>query len=194
MKHGDSRDLKPKNLKPENLKSKNLKPKVSKHSGLQSFVPTTALPFIHTGDKIVMFDAVCKLCTGWTRFLIQHDKKGIFKLCSVQSPQGQAILTALNMPTDHFDTMLLIEETSHPETRRVYERSDAVLRIMQQLPPPLRLLSAGRVIPGAWRDWAYDQVASRRYQFFGKHAQCIIPTAAIRSRFIDRIDFDQVAF
>lgn len=170
MKHGDSRDL---------------KPKMIRHRGIQSYAPTTALPFIQAGDKIVMFDAVCKLCTGWTRFLIQHDKKATFKLCSVQSLQGQAILTALNMPTDQFDTMLLIEAASHFENTQVYERSDAVLRIMQQLPPPLMLLSAARVIPDLWRDWAYDQVASRRYQLFGQHTQCVMPTAAIRSRFID---------
>ena len=144
------------------------------------YITQPALPdFIQPDDKIVMFDAVCKLCTGWSRFLIRHDTLEKFKLCSVQSPQGQAILTSLGMPTDHFDTMLLIEG------HHVYERSDALLRIMQQLPFPFTVLAAGRVIPRAWRDWAYDHAATRRYKLFGQHAQCMVPTAEIRKRFLD---------
>lgn len=144
------------------------------------YITQPVLPdFIQPDNKIVMFDAVCKLCTGWSRFLIRHDTLEKFKLCSVQSPQGQAILTSLGMPTDHFDTMLLIEG------HQVYERSDAVLRIMQQLPFPFTVLAAGRVIPRAWRDWAYDHVATRRYKLFGQHPQCLLPTAKIRKRFLD---------
>lgn len=111
--------------------------------------------------------------------MIRHDVLEKFKLCSVQSPQGQAILKSLGMPTDHFDTMLLIEG------HQVYERSDALLRIMQQLPFPFSVLAAGRIIPKAWRDWTYDQVASRRYTLFGQHAQCMAPTPQIRKRFLD---------
>lgn len=139
-------------------------------------------PFVEPKDKIVMFDAVCKLCTGWSKFLIQHDRQAKFKLCSVQSPQGQAILSYLGMPTDYFDTMLLIEGN------QVYERSDAILRIMRQLPLPLALLSVGYVIPRKLRDWAYDQVATRRYHLFGQHAQCVVPTADIRKRFLEYAD------
>lgn len=146
------------------------------------YITQPALPdFIQPNDKIVLFDAVCKLCTGWSRFLIRHDTLEKFKLCSVQSSAGQAILTSLGMPTAHFDTMLLIEG------HQVYERSDALLRIMQQLPFPFPILTAGRVIPGTWRDWLYDQVASRRYTLFGQHAQCVMPAPEIRNRFLDDV-------
>lgn len=39
--------------------------------------------------KIVLFDAQCVLCQGWTKFLTQYDTKAQFKLASVQSPLGQ---------------------------------------------------------------------------------------------------------
>lgn len=145
-------------------------------------MPSVGLPsFVKPTDKIVLFDAVCKLCTGWSKFLVEHDTHAKFKLCSVQSMQGQAILQALDMPTDEFDTMLLLDNG------QVYEKSDAFLKIMQQLPMPFNAVAIGSWVPKTIRNWAYDYVASRRYQWFGKHDQCVVPNAQIRSRFIDAV-------
>ncbi|NWE88875.1 DUF393 domain-containing protein, partial [Pseudomonas reactans] len=27
------------------------------------------------GETVVLFDGVCKLCNGWARFLIRHDRQ-----------------------------------------------------------------------------------------------------------------------
>lgn len=58
---------------------------------------------------IILFDEICVLCNAWAKFLIQHDTQARFKLASVQSPLGQAILNYYQMPTEHFDTMLVIK-------------------------------------------------------------------------------------
>jgi predicted DCC family thiol-disulfide oxidoreductase YuxK len=179
MKHGDSRAFSNRVFSNKHDASRVFYRNALGNRQFHSITQPALPDFIQPGHKIVMFDAVCKLCTGWSRFLIRHDVLEKFKLCSVQSPQGQAILKSLGMPTDHFDTMLLIEG------HQVYERSDALLRIMQQLPFPFSVLAAGRIIPKAWRDWTYDQVASRRYTLFGQHAQCMAPTPQIRKRFLD---------
>ena len=34
------------------------------------------------------------------------------------------------------------------------------------------------------RDWAYDQFARRRYAWFGRRDQCLVPTPDLRDRFL----------
>jgi predicted DCC family thiol-disulfide oxidoreductase YuxK len=69
-------------------------------------------PNVGKNDGVILFDDVCKLCNRWSLFIIKHDKQQRFKLCSVQSPEGQSILKHFEMPTDHFDTMLYVEDNT----------------------------------------------------------------------------------
>ena len=65
--------------------------------------------YINPDDQIIMFDGVCKLCNGWSRFIIRFDTNKKFKLCAVQSDAGQEILKRFGYPTDYFETMLLVQ-------------------------------------------------------------------------------------
>jgi len=67
----------------------------------------------------------------------------------------------------------------------ILTKSDAVLKISRQLSGGWKLLYIFKVIPGSWRDWLYDIVASNRYRWFGKRDQCMVPTPEIQSRFLD---------
>lgn len=78
-------------------------------------------PNIKENDQVILFDGVCKLCNVWSNFIIKHDTKHKFKLCSVQFPEGQKILKYFNLPTEYFDTMLYVEGV------RFYQKSDAFL-------------------------------------------------------------------
>lgn len=77
-------------------------------------------------DQVILFDGVCRLCNGWAKWIIKVDKSYQFKLCSVQSETGQALLSRLGYPTDKFDTMLVIVNG------QVYEKSDAFFSIMKK--------------------------------------------------------------
>jgi predicted DCC family thiol-disulfide oxidoreductase YuxK len=61
----------------------------------------------------------------------------------------------------------------------------AVLRIARRLPFPWPLAYALIVVPRPVRDWFYDLIARHRYRWFGKRDHCMLPTPALRSRFID---------
>ena len=41
---------------------------------------------------VILFDGVCKLCSAWANFIIEHDTEHRFRLCSVQSAAGQRLL------------------------------------------------------------------------------------------------------
>ena len=138
----------------------------------------TLPPLIQPGERVVLFDGVCKLCNGWAKFLIRHDVEQRFRLGSVQSAEGQALLEWGGLPTDHFDSMALIENG------QILLRSDAVLRIVAQLPGIWRFMAWLRVIPRAVRDWCYDRIALNRYRLFGRYDRCLLPSADHRRRFL----------
>lgn len=135
-------------------------------------------PGLAAGERVVLFDGVCKLCNGWAKFLIRHDPARQFRLASVQSAQGQALLAWYGLPTDRFDTMALIDEAG------LHVRSTALLRILSRLPQPWRALRLLRLLPRPLRDWGYDRIALNRYRLFGRHAVCLVPTADHAERFL----------
>jgi predicted DCC family thiol-disulfide oxidoreductase YuxK len=50
--------------------------------------PSPAL-FLVSGETVLLFDGVCKLCNGWAKFLIRHDRNQRIRLATVQSPEGR---------------------------------------------------------------------------------------------------------
>lgn len=135
-------------------------------------------PFVKPDDQIIMFDDVCKLCNGWSRFIIRFDTQKKFKLCAVQSEEGQAILKWFNYPTDEFETMLLVQGN------RALEKSDSFLAIVGQLPFPWSLLRVLNIFPKLFRDWFYDRVALNRYKIFGKYDVCLLASPDHAERFL----------
>ena len=139
----------------------------------QSSAPVAA------GERVILFDGVCKLCNAWTRFIIRHDHEHLFRLASVQSPAGQRLLEYFDMPTTTFDTMLYVEGD------RAFEKSDAFLRIVVQLGWPWKLLAVARLCPRVVRDWCYDRIARNRYTIFGRYDQCVLPSSDHEQRLMD---------
>ena len=129
-------------------------------------------------DRIVLFDGLCNLCAGWSRFLLRFDRAARFRLATVQSPEGESILRAVGLPTDDYETMVLVQDG------RLFTKSDAVLEVMRQLPAPWPALCAGRVLPRALRDGLYDRLARNRYRLFGRREQCMAPPSNAAARFL----------
>ncbi|WP_180039673.1 MULTISPECIES: thiol-disulfide oxidoreductase DCC family protein [unclassified Acinetobacter] len=124
---------------------------------------------------IILFDAVCVICNGWARFLIQYDNKIQFKLVSAQSPLGVALLEHYQMSTAHYSTMLVIQAGT------LYTESTALLKVGF----PLNLMSTGYLVPRFIRDFLYRGVALKRYQLFGKTDYCLIPSSENKHHFLE---------
>lgn len=132
-------------------------------------------------SAVILFDGVCNLCNGFVQFVIRHDSRGYFRFAALQSAEGQALLRAqgISLPaTPDPDSVVLVE------AGQVYTHSTAVLRIARGLGGAWPLLGAGRLVPRPWRDAAYRWVARNRYRWFGRQQACLLPTPALKSRFL----------
>lgn len=128
---------------------------------------------------IVLFDGVCNLCNSSVQFIIKKDKKKIFRFASLQGKTGQALLQKFNLPTDNFNSFILVEEDT------IYTKSTGALRMLKKLGGGWSLLYGFILVPAFIRNAVYNWVASNRYKWFGKQESCMIPTPELRSRFLD---------
>jgi predicted DCC family thiol-disulfide oxidoreductase YuxK len=115
------------------------------------------------------------------QFVIRHDSRGHFRFAALQSEAARALLDAqgqaLTPATADPDSVILIDHG------QVYSHSDAVLRIAAQL-DGWRWLAAGKVLPRPVRDALYRFVARNRYRWFGRQDSCMLPTPALKARFL----------
>ncbi len=139
----------------------------------------TIPPFIKPGERIVLYDGVCRLCNAWVQFIVKYDKRFSLKLCAVQSPQGQALLKYFSYPTETFNTMLVIENGA------VYEKSQAFFKAIYQFGFPWNLVKFFKIIPKPAADWLYDRIARNRYRIFGKSKVCLLTIPNQEQRLID---------
>lgn len=131
-------------------------------------------------QSVVLFDGVCNFCNGAVLFIADRDRAARFRFASLQSPIATELLAAhgLELPPGDPDTLMLIEN------RKVYDRSDAALRIARHLRGPVSLVAAFTIVPRPLRDAVYRLIAKNRYRWFGRSEQCRVPTPELRARFL----------
>lgn len=114
--------------------------------------------------------------------MLRLDKDKKFRFCALQSPTGRELLSSIGKSSDDISTVVLIKSLDNQEA---YFKSNAVLKVVEQLNLPLRVASAvGSVIPRFVRDGMYDGVASNRYNFLGKRDVCRCADPNFSERFI----------
>jgi len=130
--------------------------------------------------KIILFDGVCNLCNNAINFIIEHDKKDVFRFASLQSNLGKKMVSERGIDPEVLDSIILIEPGV-----AYYEKSTAALKIAKDLSGGYSLLSYFSFLPNFIRDGVYDIVAANRYSWFGKKESCMIPTPELKGKFLD---------
>jgi predicted DCC family thiol-disulfide oxidoreductase YuxK len=136
---------------------------------------------------VILFDGVCGLCSRFVNFVLKHDRRGVFRFASLQSPVAQEILVRHRIRTLPMDTVYVIADFGL-QTERVLAKSSATLHIFSRLGGVWGLAGVARAVPPRVRNWVYDAIARRRYQIFGKYDTCPLPDPRHRDRFIDTGD------
>ncbi len=128
---------------------------------------------------IIIFDGECGVCSASVQFVIKHDTQAVFVFASAQSAVGRRLQNKYQIDVLKMQSLALI--TKH----RVYHKSDAVLEIARQLDGIWRYAVLLKILPQVCRNRLYDYVAVHRYQWFSQQAECLLPTADIRQRFLE---------
>ncbi|MCH7949164.1 MAG: thiol-disulfide oxidoreductase DCC family protein [Candidatus Dadabacteria bacterium] len=130
-------------------------------------------------NPVILFDGVCNLCNGSILFILNRDPSGIFRFAPLQSETGKNLLSKFDLPNDKLDSIILVENNEY------YLRSTAALKILQRLGALWKIVYVFMLVPRPVRDYIYDIVARNRYKWYGKRAECMIPSSDIESRFLE---------
>lgn len=129
---------------------------------------------------VLLFDGVCSLCNSTLLAIVRLDGDGEILFAPLQSDVAKELLDRLEMDTDYFDSVVLVEDGT------ASTKSDAILRVCRRLDGPAPLLYPLIHLPEEVRNGVYDFVADHRYQVFGRKDECPIPPERLRQRFLER--------
>ncbi|HIP23794.1 MAG TPA: DUF393 domain-containing protein [Rhodobacteraceae bacterium] len=127
---------------------------------------------------LIVFDGECALCSRFYRFMLKHDHDQRFAFATAQSPIGQQLYQALDLPLQDFETNLVFTNGT------LYQRLDAFTAAMRALGGIWHLPALLRFLPRRLKDFAYHRIARNRYRIFGRYETCMLPTQAHRARFV----------
>jgi predicted DCC family thiol-disulfide oxidoreductase YuxK len=139
-------------------------------------------------DVVLLYDGLCGFCDGMVRWLMRRndpeDRTGSIYFAAQQTELAQAILARNGMAdADRHSVYLVVYPGTNRE--RVLARSSAVIRAATMLGgvwTPLASLVS--VVPRGLRDAVYGIVSRNRYRIAGRRAECRLPTAAEKARFL----------
>lgn len=149
--------------------------------GLSAQAPTNLGPELAAklGSRpLIVFDGDCVMCSAQAQFVLRRDHAHRFNLTTAQGPLGQELYRRLGLPTEDFETMLLVENGW------VFSHSNAAIGIAAGLGWPWRAALIAKLVPRALRDRFYRFVARNRYRWFGKRESCWRPTPEIADRIL----------
>ena len=127
---------------------------------------------------ILLFDGLCPLCSANARFVLKHDRAGLFRLASIQGDAGGALCRRFGIDPADPESFLLVEGD------RVHRDSDAAIRLFTRLGWPWRIAGALRAVPRAVGDPLYRLVARNRYRLFGRRDTCWVPEGPWKDRML----------
>jgi len=129
-------------------------------------------------DNVIFFDGVCNLCNGFVQFIIRNDKKKAFYFAALQSNYAQETLKSFTVNAQELKSVVFIKN------KTVYTKSNAALEIGKQLGGLWFLIAGFYIFPLKFRNLLYDFIGKNRYKWFGKKNNCMVPTEALKSRFL----------
>jgi predicted DCC family thiol-disulfide oxidoreductase YuxK len=133
---------------------------------------------------VLLYDGDCGFCAHSVAFILRHERRHSLLFAALQGPLGTQIRG--RHPELGVDSMVWVDPPQSNQEAQILARSAAALRVASYLGGPWRLAALGRLLPISLRDAAYDWIARHRHGLARGGAQCFLPSADVRSRFLDR--------
>ncbi len=128
---------------------------------------------------ILLFDGVCNLCNQTVQFIIEQDKKNIFRFAALQSEYGQNTLKKHQLFDNQLNSVVLVYKN------KTYTHAAAPLEVLRLLGGFWQLGYIFKLVPSFFSNIVYRWVARNRYKWFGAKESCWLPTAELKSKFLD---------
>ncbi len=125
---------------------------------------------------VVVYDGVCMLCNRMVQYLLRNDQQQLLTFSTFQGLPDVISKNGLEFPLE--------ESISYYRKGMWWQQSSAILMIYKDVFGSWHWSQLAWVFPRFLRDFIYRIVAKNRYRWFGKHAQCVLPTPAQQDRFI----------
>ena len=140
-----------------------------------------------TSMKILLFDGHCNLCQATVRFVLEREKTSEIRFAALQSMQGKLLLTKYGISEEYDHSLVLLDNGE------CLIKSDAALQTASYLNLPWCLMKLFRFLPKRYRDRFYDLVAGKRYLWFGRQEECLVPSPELKLRFLEDGYVDEFA-
>jgi predicted DCC family thiol-disulfide oxidoreductase YuxK len=128
-------------------------------------------------EGVVLFDGYCHLCDRSVQFVLDHDRRRVFRFAPSQSPGAAPFLARCGLGSAP-GTIVFVERDSWSV------RSSAAIRMARRLGLPWSLATIALIVPAPLRDVAYRVIARNRLRWFGQRDTCRIPTPEETGQFL----------
>ena len=119
---------------------------------------------------ILYFDGVCNLCNKTVQWVLKHDRTRTIHFAPLQEHRDL-------LQSDMTSVVLFYNGT-------YYYKSDAVLKLVSFFGWQWQWVRMAYILPKFLRDKLYTFVANRRYKWFGKENECMVPSPDAKHRFL----------
>jgi len=128
-------------------------------------------------EGVVLFDGYCHLCDRSVQFVLDHDRRRVFRFAPSQSPGAATFLARCGLGSAP-GTIVFVERDGWSV------RSTAAIRMARRLGLPWSLAAIALIVPAPLRDVAYRVIARNRLRWFGQRDTCRIPTPEETGQFL----------
>jgi predicted DCC family thiol-disulfide oxidoreductase YuxK len=132
---------------------------------------------IRTSGPIVFYDGECGLCDRFIKRLLQADRAHRLRYATLQGKTAKELIGEPDGSFENWSVKLLDDQGIH-------SRSSAALRAMAHAGGVWRVMRLFLIVPAPIRDGVYRWVAHNRYRWFGRNEACMVPTPALKERFL----------
>jgi predicted DCC family thiol-disulfide oxidoreductase YuxK len=120
-------------------------------------------------EGVVLFDGYCHLCDRSVQFVLDHDRRRVFRFAPSQSPGARPFLDRCGLGSAP-GTIVFVERDGWSV------RSTAAIQMARRLGLPWSLATVALIVPAALRDVGYRVIARNRLRWFGQRDTCRLPT------------------
>jgi len=129
----------------------------------------------------VIYDGICRLCSGSVKFLLSIDKRKVLKFTTLTPIKNS------DPDVEKINNFQDRESILYIENKILYTESEAVIRIFNRIGGLWKIAMIFLIIPSVVRNFFYRLIARNRYKIFGVLDSCELPGPEYAGRFIPEI-------